>query len=166
MNAAQLSPTAYQSFPKMTEEAPRALECVGLPHCKHGKAYCDECGWVEARQAPDVPLCPHGKLDWNCLQCGGIGYCKHNKFNCDECGWAGEKCQHERLRRRCKECKANGIPVSGICEHNIHKFYCKQCPGRGICEHGLRRLACATCRTIPLQPLTTLPGRSTGPRRS
>ena len=134
-----ITPTAYQSFPKMTEEAPRA---------------------------PDVPLCPHGKLDWSCLQCGGTGQCKHGKAYCDECGWAGSKCPHDRERRFCKECKANGIPVTGICEHNIHKFYCKRCPGRGICEHGLRRLACATCRTIPLQPLTTLPGRSTVPRRS
>ena len=166
----------------MTEETPydgpfclhlkvdwKCLQCGGTGYCKHGKYSCQECGWVcpqeEAPRAPDVPLCPHGKLDWNCLQCGGTGHCKHAKANCDECGWSGSKCPHERERRMCKECKANGIPVTGICEHNIGKFYCKRCPGRGICEHGMRRLSCATCRTIPLQPLTTF-DRPTVTRRS
>ena len=41
-----------------------------------------------------------------------------------------KKCEHNRIKKDCKECGG-----SGICEHNRRKRNCKDCGGSGICVH-------------------------------
>lgn len=51
------------------------------------------------------------------------------------------KCEHNRRRIDCKECKGKNI-----CEHNRHRYYCKECGGSQVCLHRRRRSQCKECR--------------------
>eukprot|EP00960_Hanusia_phi_P029578 748037-Hanusia_phi.AAC.1 len=51
-----------------------------------------------------------------------------------------KKCEHGRLRSRCKACGG-----SGICEHGRQRYQCKACGGSGICEHNRQRSRCMHC---------------------
>ena len=48
-----------------------------------------------------------------------------------------KKCEHNRQKSVCKDCKG-----SGICEHNKVRSRCKECNGGSICEHNKRRSIC------------------------
>jgi len=50
------------------------------------------------------------------------------------------KCEHNRVKSRCKECKG-----ASICEHNRVKSSCKECGGASICEHNRRKSQCKEC---------------------
>ena len=50
------------------------------------------------------------------------------------------KCEHNRVRSRCKECSG-----ASICEHNRIRSQCKECGGGSICEHGKQRSRCKEC---------------------
>ena len=52
-----------------------------------------------------------------------------------------KKCEHNRRKTRCKECKG-----SSICEHNREKSQCRECHGVSICEHNRRRTRCKECK--------------------
>ena len=56
--------------------------------------------------------------------------------------WDGKylKCEHERIRSKCKECGG-----ASICEHDKIRSQCKQCGGASICEHGRQRSQCKEC---------------------
>jgi hypothetical protein len=56
--------------------------------------------------------------------------------------WDGKrlKCEHKRVKNRCKECGG-----SSICEHNREKSKCKECGGGSICEHNRVRSSCKEC---------------------
>lgn len=51
-----------------------------------------------------------------------------------------KRCEHSRVRSRCKECRGGAI-----CEHNRIRYQCKECHGGSICEHNRRRTDCAEC---------------------
>lgn len=51
-----------------------------------------------------------------------------------------KKCEHDKEKRRCKECGG-----SAICEHGKIKSQCKDCGGASICEHGKRKSRCKKC---------------------
>jgi len=50
------------------------------------------------------------------------------------------KCKHNRVKGKCKECKG-----SQICKHNKNKHYCKECKGSQICEHDKIKRRCREC---------------------
>ena len=50
------------------------------------------------------------------------------------------KCEHDRVKSRCKECGGGSI-----CEHGREKYICKDCGGSGICEHGRQKSTCKEC---------------------
>jgi len=50
------------------------------------------------------------------------------------------KCEHDRVKSRCKECGGGSI-----CEHGRHKYICKDCGGSGFCEHGRQKPTCKEC---------------------
>ena len=52
----------------------------------------------------------------------------------------GKICEHGIHRQFCKEC--NG---SAICEHGKRKTQCKKCNGTAICEHGRHKPQCKEC---------------------
>jgi hypothetical protein len=58
-----------------------------------------------------------------------------NKYNA-----SGRKCEHDRIRSRCKDCGG-----SQICEHNRERSHCKDCGGSQICEHNRERSQCKDC---------------------
>ena len=51
------------------------------------------------------------------------------------------KCEHDRQRHQCRECKG-----SSICEHDKRRSRCKDCKGSSICEHDKRRSRCRECK--------------------
>ena len=51
------------------------------------------------------------------------------------------KCDHNRIRSRCKECGGGSI-----CQHARRRSECKECGGGGICQHARRRSRCKTCK--------------------
>ena len=73
--------------------------------------------------------------------------CEHNRQrnNCKDCkalGVGGTSiCEHNRQRNKYKDCKG-----SSICEHNRIRSLCKECGGGGICEHNRIRSACSRCK--------------------
>ncbi len=82
----------------------------------------------------------------NNLQCKTCLYnknkCQHNKQKhlCLDC--KGKSiCEHNNRKYRCKECK--GV---GLCEHNKFKDYCKECKGRAFCEHDKQKNHCRECK--------------------
>ena len=54
----------------------------------------------------------------------------------------GQKCEHDVIRCRCKECKG-----SGICQHNRFKQHCKSC-GSAFCEHNKEKRNCKVCSPV------------------
>jgi hypothetical protein len=60
---------------------------------------------------------------------------KLNKINS-----SGNKCEHNKLRSKCKECKGGSI-----CIHNRQKSFCKECGGSEICEHNQYKSKCKDC---------------------
>ena len=50
------------------------------------------------------------------------------------------KCEHNQLKTRCKECGGGSI-----CEHNRVRTFCKECGGGSICEHKQERRYCKKC---------------------
>ena len=69
------------------------------------------------------------------------GKCEHGRVRnrCKECGGAGV-CEHGRERRKCKECGG-----ADLCEHGRQRNRCKECGGAGLCEHGRERRTCKKC---------------------
>ena len=67
--------------------------------------------------------------------------CEHNRLRryCKDCG-GSQICEHNRQRSRCKDCGG-----SQICEHNRHRNTCKDCGGSSICEHNRMRNTCKDC---------------------
>ena len=57
--------------------------------------------------------------------------CQHDrvKYYCKECK-GSQICVHNQQRTRCKECKG-----SQICVHDRAKYLCKECGGKGLCIH-------------------------------
>lgn len=69
-----------------------------------------------------------------------------------------KKCEHNRQRYFCKDCKGKGICEHGhrktycvsckgsqICVHNMRKYRCKECNGSGICKHNKLKSSCREC---------------------
>ena len=58
------------------------------------------------------------------------------------CMWLNNslRCEHGRVKSRCKECGG-----SGICEHGRQKSRCKECGRSGLCEHGRQKSRCKEC---------------------
>ena len=90
------------------------------------------------------------------------------KLNADLniCKHFDSKCEHNREKRDCKECRGSGICEhnrrkpdcndchgSQICEHDREKRDCKECHGSGICEHNRRKRECKRCS--PKKSITT-----------
>ncbi len=75
---------------------------------------------------------------WN----GKMLRCEHGRVRsrCKDCGGSGI-CEHGTRRSQCKDCGG-----SGICEHGRHRSQCKDCGGSGICEHDRQRSKCKECR--------------------
>lgn len=67
--------------------------------------------------------------------------CEHNrlKSRCKECGGCSI-CVHNRIRIQCKDCGG-----SQICEHSRRKTECKECGGSSICVHNRRKTQCKEC---------------------
>ncbi len=67
--------------------------------------------------------------------------CEHNrqKHQCKECK-GSSICEHNRRKHQCKECKG-----SSFCEHNKQKYRCKECGGSSICEHNKQKYRCKEC---------------------
>ena len=62
------------------------------------------------------------------------------------------KCEHNRNRSNCKECKELNQGGGSICEHYRQKSRCKECKelnqgGASICEHNRRRIQCSECKS-------------------
>eukprot|EP01044_Picomonas_judraskeda_P004119 COSAG03_NODE_356_length_8629_cov_11.099965_5_plen_1197_part_00 len=76
-----------------------------------------------------------------CISDGKQWRCEHGRVRsrCKECGGAGI-CEHGRRRSVCKECGG-----ASICEHGRVRSQCKECGGAGICEHGRQRHHCKEC---------------------
>lgn len=49
-------------------------------------------------------------------------------------------CQHNRHRYQCKDCGG-----SEICPHGRQRAFCRDCGGSQICEHGRQRPSCKEC---------------------
>lgn len=49
--------------------------------------------------------------------------------------------------KRCKDCnnKSNTSAINNRCEHNREKRRCKECGGSGLCPHGKRKHRCKDC---------------------
>jgi hypothetical protein len=54
----------------------------------------------------------------------------NSTMNHQRCFNSHSKCEHDKEKRNCKQCKG-----SKICEHDKQKQACKQCKGSSICEH-------------------------------
>jgi hypothetical protein len=52
----------------------------------------------------------------------------------------GQKCEHNKQRKRCVECGG-----SQICSHDKRKSECIDCGGASICSHNKRRKSCIDC---------------------
>eukprot|EP00121_Abeoforma_whisleri_P013170 Awhi_evm2s12155 len=78
--------------------------------------------------------------------------CEHNrlKSRCKECGGVSI-CEHKKQRCQCKEC--GGI---SICKHKKWRSQCKECEGTNICEHKRQRFTCKDCMTPEQQIKYTL----------
>jgi hypothetical protein len=61
-------------------------------------------------------------------------------MNKQKCFESHLKCEHNKRKTYCKECKG-----SSICKHNITKANCKQCNGTSICEHDKYKARCKQC---------------------
>tara|TARA_R110000772_G_C13144373_1_gene424330 strand:+ start:121 stop:756 length:636 start_codon:yes stop_codon:yes gene_type:complete len=70
-----------------------------------------------------------------CIECNEKNRIKRQK----------NKCEHNRQKCRCKECKG-----FSICEHNKQKHRCKECKGITICEHNKIKQRCIECNGISL----------------
>ena len=68
--------------------------------------------------------------------------CEHNKRKtlCNECK-GNSLCKHNHLKYTCKECKGNSL-----CKHNILKSRCKKCCGSVFCEHNKEKYTCKECK--------------------
>jgi hypothetical protein len=71
-----------------------------------------------------------------------IKRCEHNKqrSTCKECKGSAI-CEHDKQRSTCKECKG-----SSICEHDKQRSTCKECKGSSICEHDRLKNQCKECK--------------------
>ena len=67
--------------------------------------------------------------------------CEHGRIRsrCKDCGGASI-CEHGRQRSSCKDCGG-----TSICEHDRQRQNCKECGGSQICEHDRRRQNCKEC---------------------
>ncbi len=60
---------------------------------------------------------------------------------CQFCRGRGKKCDHNRVRSTCKNCKG-----SGICIHDRRRSQCRECKGGSICIHDRRKSQCKDCK--------------------
>ena len=51
-----------------------------------------------------------------------------------------KKCQHGRLRRRCRDCDG-----SSVCKHGRERRRCRDCGGASVCVHWRLRRQCRDC---------------------
>ena len=67
--------------------------------------------------------------------------CEHERLRrlCRDCGGAAI-CQHGRRRNHCRDCGG-----ASICEHGRRRQLCRECGGASICEHGRQRTLCREC---------------------
>ncbi len=79
--------------------------------------------------------------------------CEHNKIRqiCIQCkvlGLGGVNiCEHLKQRSQCRECWKLGIGGCAFCTHGNRKATCLIClDGVGICEHKKPRYACKICK--------------------
>ena len=81
-----------------------------------------------------------------CTKCKYKFYKELQYKTCEKCRLKDKiskqknKCEHDRQKSRCKDCKG-----SQICEHNILKYFCKVCKGSQICEHNNIKSYCKEC---------------------
>lgn len=59
--------------------------------------------------------------------------------------WGHIICEHNRERRRCKECGG-----SSVCEHGRERSQCRECGGSQICKHGRQRSKCKKCGGVSI----------------
>jgi hypothetical protein len=110
------------------------------PKCSRCKCY-----WVP----DDTDIKTSGLFCKTCKKCRNIdknnrdkNKCEHNreKSRCKECK-GGSICEHNKIKSTCKECKGGSI-----CEHNKIKSKCKECKGGSICEHNREKSKCKECK--------------------
>ena len=115
------------------------IQIIPNPKCTSCKSY-----W----KPTDNDILRSGLMSKSCTSCKNrqkelrINYkCEHNrrKYNCKDCKGTGI-CERNRQRSICKECKGGSI-----CEHNKIKSSCKECKGGSICEHNKIRSSCKEC---------------------
>ena len=70
-----------------------------------------------------------------------LNKCEHNKLKsrCKECG-GSQICEHNTRKDRCIKC----CSVS-FCEHKKLKLTCKECGGSQVCEHNKLKTRCIEC---------------------
>ena len=81
-----------------------------------------------------------------------------NHAKCKKCYLKNETCEHDILKRNCRECSPQNFcehdtqkgncPECNpklLCEHNILKFSCPECNPKLLCEHGSRKQHCPKC---------------------
>jgi len=116
------------------------IQITPNPKCTVCKSY-----W----KPTDNDILPSGLVSKSCTKCKNrqkefrIKYkCEHNrqKSQCKECKGVSI-CEHNNIRSFCKECKG-----SQICKHNRIRSTCKECKGSSICEHKRIRLSCKECK--------------------
>src|ERR1700720_2522259 len=95
--------------------------------------------------------CPHGKTHKRfCRECGGTAFCQHNhvRKTCRQCRLigtgGGSLCEHLRRPFRCKDCRG-----SGSCMHSHRKAHCSKCGSSSrFCAHGRDRRDCSACHPL------------------
>jgi len=60
------------------------------------------------------------------------------------------KCEHNKRKDRCRECKQLGIGGGSICDHNKRRTRCRECKensigGSELCDHYIRKEQCDKC---------------------
>jgi len=105
--------------------------------------YCNICSSTE------LYILSTGKMSKSCTFCSIKqkeiqikNKCEHNrqKRYCKECK-GSSICEHNRRRSQCKECEG-----SSICKHNKIKTQSRDCDGSSFCAHGSRKTYCIDCK--------------------
>ena len=87
-----------------------------------------------------IPIGPKEIFDMKLIDIKSEEVVSTNHTNNTKINQKGNKCEHNRRKSTCKDCKG-----SLRCEHNRIKSTCKECGGNSICEHNRRRSACKEC---------------------
>lgn len=78
---------------------------------------------------------------------------------CKACVKARSRCEHNRVRTQCRECKGSAFCIhdrrkaycklckgSQLCIHEVARDYCKQCHGKRLCVHKYQKSYCKICK--------------------